>query len=110
MKLTLDPFIEHNHLSEMAVAEDKRYRRTKCKFVIADYKNDEDRTEIEFNLRKSGNIEIRFHSWTERKTSRTHRCDLGHDHPVLVREKTQYTTYHLTVEEVEKFREFINGD
>lgn len=107
MKLSMDPFIEHEFLSQMPVPEEKRFRETKIKFAIKDWDHPDQGSQLEFVTKKNGSIEIWLHTFCDRKVKRTHRCDEGHHHPVIVREKVFCRSFEMDPKEAKAFKAFL---
>lgn len=112
MKSDLDPFIEHEILSAKHPDREQRCHRTKKKFVCSPGVICEDQPpqKIEFRKKKYGGLEFRMRTYDDRKTARTHRCDLGHFHPIIVREKTWSAWIDMEPEEADMLRRFLNDE
>lgn len=107
---SLDPFIENEYLSKMTLKEDQRFRKSSNCFTMKDDWDFDGKTEIKLNVRrgKQGKtIEFRIRSWSDRKTAKTHKCDLGHHHPVIVRELNETYKMDMRHPEARALYEFL---
>lgn len=108
-KIHGDPFEENERLAQKPLPSDPNFRLMKKKAVVKvdNWNSDKDDT-IEF-YKKNADLEIKIKTWQARKTARTRRCDLGHEHTIITEDPLYFNILHLPWDKAEALAKWILG-